>query len=348
MKAIETRYKGYRFRSRLEARWAVFFDTMGIQWWYEYEGFELSFDVDEFDPEEDLLEGDERRRFKENLEFAEGWYLPDFYLPELNYWIEVKPEEPSVEEKEKALLLSDGLHRASSEKLDEVFRKAETFPNRYQGSGATEKVFERHMRLGVYILYGDIPWPYPAKGNAIGYGVGGETSLYDFKDDVESEQDEYWGFSGLCWHQCRLCSKIGIGILGRPYCAHCRFELEKPIYSRGGTAEAIGEGLGAARRNQKWALALDELQQDVLLDPVPPEEQDTERRRRRREAQEVVTDLIERGRLAQEALNKHDRVVEEVLNLEFFRVGHKTTALQEAYTAARSARFEGRRRRHSG
>ena len=26
IKAIETYYKGYRFRSRLEARWAVFFD----------------------------------------------------------------------------------------------------------------------------------------------------------------------------------------------------------------------------------------------------------------------------------------------------------------------------------
>lgn len=25
---IETEYKGYRFRSRLEARWAVFFDTL--------------------------------------------------------------------------------------------------------------------------------------------------------------------------------------------------------------------------------------------------------------------------------------------------------------------------------
>lgn len=30
MKAIETRYKGYRFRSRLEARWAVFFDALGL------------------------------------------------------------------------------------------------------------------------------------------------------------------------------------------------------------------------------------------------------------------------------------------------------------------------------
>ena len=41
LKAIQTRYKGYHFRSRLEARWAVFFDTLGIKWEYEPEGFEL-------------------------------------------------------------------------------------------------------------------------------------------------------------------------------------------------------------------------------------------------------------------------------------------------------------------
>ncbi len=40
-RAIETRYKGYRFRSRLEARWAVFFDALGLTWEYEPEGFEL-------------------------------------------------------------------------------------------------------------------------------------------------------------------------------------------------------------------------------------------------------------------------------------------------------------------
>jgi hypothetical protein len=38
---IETLYAGYRFRSRLEARWAVFFDTLGIRWEYEPEGFVL-------------------------------------------------------------------------------------------------------------------------------------------------------------------------------------------------------------------------------------------------------------------------------------------------------------------
>lgn len=40
-KAIETYYKGYRFRSRLEAKWAVFFDTIGIEWKYEEEGYQL-------------------------------------------------------------------------------------------------------------------------------------------------------------------------------------------------------------------------------------------------------------------------------------------------------------------
>ena len=41
IKAIETYYKGYRFRSRLEARWAVFFDAAGIKYEYEPEGFDL-------------------------------------------------------------------------------------------------------------------------------------------------------------------------------------------------------------------------------------------------------------------------------------------------------------------
>lgn len=61
--AIETQYKGYRFRSRLEARWAVFFDAQGIEWQYEIEGFEL----------------------------PSGRYLPDFWLPQVSMWGEVKP-----------------------------------------------------------------------------------------------------------------------------------------------------------------------------------------------------------------------------------------------------------------
>jgi hypothetical protein len=42
IQAIETEYKGYLFRSRLEARWAVFFDTLGIEWKYESEGYKTA------------------------------------------------------------------------------------------------------------------------------------------------------------------------------------------------------------------------------------------------------------------------------------------------------------------
>ena len=42
IKPIPTEYKGYKFRSRLEARWAVFFDACCVDWEYEPEGFELT------------------------------------------------------------------------------------------------------------------------------------------------------------------------------------------------------------------------------------------------------------------------------------------------------------------
>ena len=61
---IETEYAGYRFRSRLEARWALYFDLCGIPWQYEVEGYTLS---------------DGQR------------YLPDFWLPDHNQFVEVKP-----------------------------------------------------------------------------------------------------------------------------------------------------------------------------------------------------------------------------------------------------------------
>lgn len=63
LKAIETLYKGYRFRSRLEARWAVFFDAVGAKFEYENQGYEL----------------------------PSGRYLPDFWLPEEKAFIEIKP-----------------------------------------------------------------------------------------------------------------------------------------------------------------------------------------------------------------------------------------------------------------
>lgn len=41
LRAIQTEYKGYLFRSRLEACWAVFPDACGADWEYEPEGYDL-------------------------------------------------------------------------------------------------------------------------------------------------------------------------------------------------------------------------------------------------------------------------------------------------------------------
>ena len=70
IKAIETEYNGYRFRSRLEARWAVFFDEAGIRYEYEPEGFEVRWE-----------DGEVVR------------YLPDFYLTDFKVYCEVKPND---------------------------------------------------------------------------------------------------------------------------------------------------------------------------------------------------------------------------------------------------------------
>lgn len=77
-KVIETVYNGWHFRSRLEARWAMFFDNLDIKYDYEKEGFDL--------------EGQ--------------WYLPDFWLSDLECWVEIKGQEPTEEEQNKARLLA--------------------------------------------------------------------------------------------------------------------------------------------------------------------------------------------------------------------------------------------------
>ncbi len=46
IQAIETRYAGHLFRSRLEARWAAFFDLVGLQW--EYEPFDAAGYIPDF------------------------------------------------------------------------------------------------------------------------------------------------------------------------------------------------------------------------------------------------------------------------------------------------------------
>jgi len=72
MIAIETEYNGVLFRSRLEARWAIFFDACNLNWIYEPECFILS-----------------------NTQK----YTPDFYIKDFDLYIEVKPNFDWLENK---------------------------------------------------------------------------------------------------------------------------------------------------------------------------------------------------------------------------------------------------------
>jgi hypothetical protein len=97
VKPIETKWKGYRFRSRTEARWAVFFDALELKFEYEPEGIVL----------------------------PSGPYLPDFRFstfdqiklweddnPDFNrnYWLEVKGQSPTDDEKRKCWELACASH----------------------------------------------------------------------------------------------------------------------------------------------------------------------------------------------------------------------------------------------
>lgn len=74
---LPTRYNGQRFRSKTEARWAIFFDILNVPYAYEPEPYHL----------------------------GDHFYLPDFYLLEQRCWIEIKGAEPTAVEREKAAAL---------------------------------------------------------------------------------------------------------------------------------------------------------------------------------------------------------------------------------------------------
>lgn len=78
---IETFYKGYKTRSRLEARWLYFFDLIGLKYEYESEGFKDD---------------------KTGL-----YYLPDVYLPSFDCYVEIKSahvkDTPEGDEAERKL-----------------------------------------------------------------------------------------------------------------------------------------------------------------------------------------------------------------------------------------------------
>lgn len=164
IKAIQTRYKGYNFRSRLEARWAVFFDALGYKWEYEPEGFVLS---------------------------TGAHYLPDFHIKGVDsngepfdYWGEVKPDHV--------------LSQAECEKIDAFgYGLLATTSRLFVLSGVPEvKAYEcvgshPHFLWGAHqrpwmLLTGETQWPEAQHSRYATARLGGGNPFVDLLDACDA------------------------------------------------------------------------------------------------------------------------------------------------------------------
>src|SRR6266568_1938104 len=117
LKPLETLYDGHRFRSRREARWAVFFKEAGIPAEYEEQGYDLG---------------------------AAGWYLPDFRVNKgthADHFFEVKGVAPTREELAKAEAL-----RVQSKLHVNVYYAEPGLPAPFSLAGMTEETWHDWMQ----------------------------------------------------------------------------------------------------------------------------------------------------------------------------------------------------------
>ena len=126
MKAIETRYGGTLYRSRTEAKWAVFFDCAGIAFQYEPDGYVL----------------------------ATGPYLPDFWLPGFGMFMEIKGQEPTEQEAAKCADLS---LESAHDVLLAIGAPAEKFQIQWYRNGARSPGLfvlakDYHAEWGFYLV----------------------------------------------------------------------------------------------------------------------------------------------------------------------------------------------------
>jgi len=129
--AIETRYAGYRFRSRLEARWYVFFEVLGVQAEYEEQGF--------------TVPGRSAN--------TRTYYLPDFYLPQHGLYYEVKPSHPEQVDLDGVTRWEDFAHEVvTAWDHSRTVMSVGEIPNADAVDQSGPPRPEKHYEAGIYML----------------------------------------------------------------------------------------------------------------------------------------------------------------------------------------------------
>lgn len=200
--AIETRYAGYRFRSRREARWAVFLNHLDIPWEYEPQGYRL----------------------------ADGsTYLPDFLVypdTDLAFWFEVKGSHPTGKELAKAQGLATGTGRTVY-----VYFGAVEPPGigLTRAIGADESAF--YSWTGSHIWLNESGWaPYLGGGVftwaidliPTAYRVDPATERFPVR---EPQSNHFW------WTDCAPCRQVILKLHGQQgFCPSDSEEGADPLY----------------------------------------------------------------------------------------------------------------------
>lgn len=148
VKSIATEYNGIVFRSMLEAKHAVFMDAIGVSWMYEPKWFTCS--------------------------RTGRHYLPDFYLPDLCCFIEIKPFLPSGSDIDRSFIAA----KESDERMKILWGRP-----------------RNPVILNDYYLNKNEFWPHSS---------GGMSLIISHLNDRELERMPVY------WAKCPACGKIDI------------------------------------------------------------------------------------------------------------------------------------------
>lgn len=162
IKAFQTEYRGYLFRSRLEARWAVFFDACGVEYEYEPEGYDLGSGL-MYLPDF-LLHGVYGRGSGDLYVEVKG-HMTDADADKINRFYEIGKDNPDTYGKSRTAILVVG-NIPSGANIDEILWRIEgeayedngNWPNKYNFETIDGDYFAAYPGInheGKFELFGD-------------------------------------------------------------------------------------------------------------------------------------------------------------------------------------------------